>query len=75
MDAERAVLGACLMATPPYDPVADAVRILWDGDLYEFAHEMVWSAVVRLHGASRPRTSPRTARVPATAVTAGSVTT
>lgn len=31
-EAEACVLGACLMATPAYDPVADGARIIADGD-------------------------------------------
>jgi replicative DNA helicase len=57
-EAEAAVLGACLLATPAYDPVADAARILADGDWSEPANEVVWSAIARLHGASRPTGVP-----------------
>ncbi|MFI6936826.1 DnaB-like helicase N-terminal domain-containing protein [Streptomyces sp. NPDC050287] len=57
-EAETAVLGACLLATPAYDPVADAARILADGDWSEPANEVVWSAISRLHGASRPTGVP-----------------
>ncbi|MFJ9729241.1 replicative DNA helicase [Streptomyces sp. NPDC101209] len=56
-EAEAAVLGACLLATPAYDPVADAAQILADGDLTP-ANELVWAAIVRLHGASRPTGVP-----------------
>ncbi|MER7577493.1 DnaB-like helicase C-terminal domain-containing protein [Streptomyces sp. NPDC126514] len=58
VDAERRVLGACLMATPSYDPVADVEQALREGDWAEPAHALVWSAVVRLHGASRPTGVP-----------------
>jgi replicative DNA helicase len=58
VDAERRALGACLMATPSYDPVADVARAVRAGDWYEPAHELVWSAVVRLHGQSRPTGVP-----------------
>ncbi|MEU3491191.1 replicative DNA helicase [Streptomyces massasporeus] len=58
VDAERRALGACLMATPAYDPVADVARAVREGDWYEPAHELVWSAVQRLHGASRPTGLP-----------------
>ncbi|MEU0670917.1 DnaB-like helicase C-terminal domain-containing protein [Streptomyces lavendulocolor] len=57
-EAEAAVLGACLMATPVYDPVADVARVLADGDWAEPANELVWQAVVRLHGADRPTGVP-----------------
>ncbi|MFF3312951.1 replicative DNA helicase [Streptomyces sp. NPDC002952] len=57
-EAEDAVLGACLMATPSYDPVADAARIIGEGDWYRPANEVVWAAVARLHGASRPTGVP-----------------
>lgn len=56
-EAEAAILGACLMATPAYDPVAEAARILADGDLSP-ANELVWQAITRLHGASRPTGVP-----------------
>ncbi|MEU3039255.1 replicative DNA helicase [Streptomyces griseoaurantiacus] len=56
--AERCALGACLMATPSYDPVADVARAVREGDWHEPAHELVWSAVVRLHGAGRPTGVP-----------------
>lgn len=56
-EAEAAVLGACLMATPAYDPVADAARVLKDGDLSP-ANEPVWQAITRLHGASQPTGFP-----------------
>ncbi|AIS02438.1 replicative DNA helicase [Streptomyces glaucescens] len=58
VEAERRVLGACLMATPSYDPVADVARAVREGDWCEPAHELVWSAVQRLHGASRPTGVP-----------------
>ncbi|MEU0060407.1 DnaB-like helicase C-terminal domain-containing protein, partial [Streptomyces sp. NPDC006334] len=58
MDSERRALGACLMATPAYDPVADIANVVREGDWYEPAHELVWSAVVRLHGVGRPTGVP-----------------
>lgn len=57
-EAEGAVLGACLLATPSYDPVADAAQAIEEGDWHEPAHARVWSAVVRLHGAGRPTGVP-----------------
>jgi replicative DNA helicase len=57
-EAEAAVLGACVMATPAYDPVAGAARILEDGDWSAPANELVWTAITRLHGASRPTGLP-----------------
>ncbi|MCX5055105.1 DnaB-like helicase C-terminal domain-containing protein [Streptomyces sp. NBC_00474] len=56
-EAEAAVLGACLMATPAYDPVADGAQVIADGDLSP-ANELVWAAIVRLHGASKPTGMP-----------------
>ncbi|MEU6594709.1 replicative DNA helicase [Streptomyces sp. NPDC046881] len=58
VDAERRALGACLLATPAYDPVADVAQAVHEGDWYEPAHELVWSAVVRLHGVGRPTGVP-----------------
>ncbi|MGW0294784.1 replicative DNA helicase [Streptomyces tuirus] len=58
VDAERRALGACLMATPAYDPVADVASAVRDGDWYEPAHQLVWSAVQRLHGHGRPTGVP-----------------
>ncbi|CAM5557937.1 replicative DNA helicase [Streptomyces purpurascens] len=58
VDAERRALGACLMATPAYDPVADVAQAVRGGDWHEPAHELVWSAVVRLHGHNRPTGVP-----------------
>ncbi|MFJ3826038.1 replicative DNA helicase [Streptomyces nodosus] len=58
VDAERRALGACLMATPSYDPVADVARAVREGDWHKPAHELVWSAVQRLHGASHPTGVP-----------------
>ncbi|MEV0982163.1 DnaB-like helicase C-terminal domain-containing protein [Streptomyces sp. NPDC049915] len=52
-EAEARVLGACLMATGAYDAVADAARVLKDGEALSPANQLVWSAIVRLHGASR----------------------
>ncbi|MFB7329446.1 DnaB-like helicase N-terminal domain-containing protein [Streptomyces sp. NPDC056190] len=46
------------MATPSYDPVADVARAVCEGDWHEPAHELVWSAVQRLHGASHPTGVP-----------------
>ena len=56
-EAEAAMLGACLMATPAYDPVADALQVIADGDLSP-ANELVWAAIVRLHSASKPTGVP-----------------
>ncbi|MFI7352186.1 replicative DNA helicase [Streptomyces sp. NPDC049936] len=58
VESESRALGACLMATPAYDPVADVARAVREGDWHEPAHELVWSAVQRLHGASRPTGVP-----------------
>ncbi|MEV7068535.1 replicative DNA helicase [Streptomyces collinus] len=58
VDAERRALGACLMATPAYDPVADVVHAVREGEWYEPAHQLVWSAVQRLHGQGRPTGLP-----------------
>ncbi|MEV0244902.1 replicative DNA helicase [Streptomyces sp. NPDC050674] len=58
VDAERRALGACLLATPAYDPVADVARAVREGDWYEPAHQLVWSAVQRLHGHGRPTGVP-----------------
>ncbi|WP_444468386.1 replicative DNA helicase (plasmid) [Streptomyces rochei] len=58
VEAESRVLGACLMATPSYDPVADVARAVREGDWHEPAHELVWLAVQRLHGAGRPTGLP-----------------
>lgn len=57
-EAESRILGACLMATAAYDPIADAARIIADGEWAVPAHELVWQAIVRLHGASRPTGVP-----------------
>ncbi|GHA59091.1 replicative DNA helicase [Streptomyces purpurascens] len=46
------------MATPAYDPVADVAQAVRGGDWHEPAHELVWSAVVRLHGHNRPTGVP-----------------
>ncbi|MFH9821385.1 replicative DNA helicase [Streptomyces sp. NPDC017230] len=58
VEAECRALGACLMATPAYDPVADVARVVREGDWHEPAHELVWSAVQRLHGTGRPTGVP-----------------
>ncbi|MFF0747421.1 replicative DNA helicase [Streptomyces sp. NPDC004111] len=58
VEAESAVLGACLMATRVYDPVADAVRILGEGDWSVPANEPLWEAIVRLHAAGHPTGVP-----------------
>lgn len=58
VDAERRALGACLLATPAYDPVADVASTVRDGDWYEPAHQLVWLAVQRLHGHGRPTGVP-----------------
>ncbi|MEV4790108.1 replicative DNA helicase [Streptomyces tuirus] len=58
VDAERRALGACLLATPAYDPVADVASAVRDGDWYEPAHQLVWLAVQRLHGHGRPTGVP-----------------
>ncbi|MGW4994276.1 replicative DNA helicase [Streptomyces mirabilis] len=57
-EAEAAVLGACLMATPTRDSVADAARIVADGEWSVPAHDLVWLAITRLHGAGRPTGLP-----------------
>ncbi|SEF18984.1 DnaB-like helicase C-terminal domain-containing protein [Streptomyces sp. Ag109_O5-10] len=57
-DGEASILGACMLATPAYDPVADAARIIKDGDWYRPAHETVWSAIRSLHGRSEPTGLP-----------------
>jgi replicative DNA helicase len=57
-EAEAFVLGACLMATPAYDAVADASRILGDGSALSPANEAVWQAIIRLHGKGRPTGVP-----------------
>ncbi|MFD5589451.1 replicative DNA helicase [Streptomyces sp. NPDC127063] len=57
-EAEACVMGACLMATPAHDAVADAARVLGDGEALSPANQLVWSAIVRLHGASRPTGLP-----------------
>lgn len=58
--AETAVLGACLTATPAYDPVPDAARILEadGGDWYHPNHETVWRAILALHARSKPTGLP-----------------
>ncbi|MEV6463059.1 DnaB-like helicase C-terminal domain-containing protein [Streptomyces albidoflavus] len=56
--AAAAVLGACLLATPSYDPVADAARTIEDSDWYDPAHELVWRAITALHGRSKPTGLP-----------------
>jgi len=61
VQAEEAVLGACILATPAYDPIADAARIIAEGEWYRPANELVWSAIARLHGASRPTGLPMVA--------------
>ncbi|MEJ8632051.1 replicative DNA helicase [Streptomyces sp. MS2.AVA.5] len=59
LEAEAAVLGACLMATPAYDPVVDAMQVLADdGDWYDGGHETIWRAIVSLHGRSKPTGVP-----------------
>jgi replicative DNA helicase len=57
-DGEAAVLGACMLATPAYDPVADAARVIEPGDWYKPAHETIWTAITRLHGQSQPTGLP-----------------
>ncbi|MEV6682999.1 DnaB-like helicase C-terminal domain-containing protein [Streptomyces erythrochromogenes] len=58
-EAETAVLGACLMATPAYDPVAVAAeRLRDDGDWFHPHHETIWRAVLALHGRSKPTGVP-----------------
>ncbi|CAM5586165.1 hypothetical protein SALBM217S_08672 [Streptomyces griseoloalbus] len=58
-DGEASVLGACMLATPAYDPIADAARIIEPGDLGSTpAHETVWTAITRLHGQSQPTGLP-----------------
>ncbi|MGY4973467.1 replicative DNA helicase [Streptomyces nigrescens] len=57
-EAEAAVLGACLLATPAYDPVADTAQVMGDGDWSHPPHETIWRAIVTLHGRSRPTGVP-----------------
>ncbi|MFD3557422.1 replicative DNA helicase [Streptomyces goshikiensis] len=58
-EAETAVLGACLTATPAYDPVAAAASVLSDsGDWFHPHHETIWRAVLALHGRSKPTGVP-----------------
>ncbi|MCF3960485.1 replicative DNA helicase [Streptomyces fuscigenes] len=59
VSAEAAVLGACLMATPAYDPIPGAARVLADpGDWYSPQHEAIWRAIVALHARSKPTGVP-----------------
>lgn len=59
VEAETAVLGACLMATPAHDPVSVAARILSDGgDWYRPHHETIWGAILALHSRSKPTGLP-----------------
>ncbi|GAA3753842.1 replicative DNA helicase [Streptomyces tremellae] len=59
VSAEAAVLGACLMATPGYDPIPGAARILADpGDWYRPQHEAIWRAILALHARSKPTGVP-----------------
>lgn len=59
LEAETAVLGACLMATPAYDPVVAAAQVLSDdGDWSDPGHEAIWQAIVSLHGRSKPTGVP-----------------
>lgn len=58
-EAETAVLGACLTATPAYDPVAAAASVLSDGgDWFHPHHETIWRAILALHGQSKPTGVP-----------------
>ncbi|MFC8511130.1 replicative DNA helicase [Streptomyces sp. NPDC057411] len=57
-DSEDGVLGACLMATQAYDPVSEVARTIAPGDWARPANELVWDAIVRLHGAGRPTGVP-----------------
>ncbi|WP_449352746.1 DnaB-like helicase N-terminal domain-containing protein [Streptomyces shaanxiensis] len=57
-DWRSLVWGACMLATPAYDPIADAARIIEPGDWYMPAHETVWTAITRLHGQSQPTGLP-----------------
>ncbi|QNP67957.1 replicative DNA helicase [Streptomyces genisteinicus] len=60
-EAEAAVLGACLMASPGgFDPIAAAAAVLGDQDR-DFAephHGVIWQAVLALHARSRPTGVP-----------------
>ncbi|MFE7268384.1 replicative DNA helicase [Streptomyces sp. NPDC057592] len=59
MGAETAVLGACMMATPAYNPIPGVARILADGgDWYHPHHETVWGAILALHSRSKPTGVP-----------------
>ncbi|MEV5177133.1 DnaB-like helicase C-terminal domain-containing protein [Streptomyces flaveolus] len=57
-EAEACVLGACLLATPAYDVVADAGRVLGDGSALSPANEAVWRAITALHGRNQPTGLP-----------------
>lgn len=46
-DAEKAVLGACLSDS---DVIDDVALTLTSGDFYYPAHELVWNAILRVHG-------------------------
>jgi replicative DNA helicase len=51
VDAEAAVLGACMHKAA----VIDEVRQLLDAaDFYRPAHETVWRAILALHGEDKP---------------------
>lgn len=46
LEAERAVLGACLVRSDAYD---DAAIVITDGDWFRDAHHWIWRAMGRLH--------------------------
>ncbi|MEV0749816.1 DnaB-like helicase C-terminal domain-containing protein [Streptomyces sp. NPDC050273] len=59
VSAETAILGACLLATGAYDPVAAAAQVLSDeGDWYRPHHETIWQAIVTLHSKGKPTGVP-----------------
>lgn len=58
-EAETFALGACLMATPDYDPVIAVAENLRDsGDWFHPHHETIWRAILALHGRSKPTGVP-----------------
>ena len=51
LDAERAVLGACLLNP---DAITQAAEVIDDGDFYAPAHAHIWAAIRALHTAGTP---------------------
>ena len=51
LDAERAVLGACLMSPAALDTCREIVN---GWDFYRPAHEMIWDAFVDVHETGEP---------------------